>query len=51
MRFWQFDPPLRRHRSAVFSYAVAYLEQSDRIWIVDVMHCKRKPGYWRQRLE
>ena len=51
MRFWMFDPPVRRHLSTVFPYAVVYLEQPDRIWIVAVMHCKRKPGYWRQRLE
>ncbi|KAF0179293.1 MAG: Plasmid stabilization system protein [Limisphaerales bacterium] len=51
MRFWMFDPPVRRHLSTVFPYAVVYLEQPDRIWIVAVMHCKRKPGYWRERLE
>lgn len=51
MRFWMFDPPVRRHLSTVFPYAVVYLEQPDRIWIVAVMHCKRKPGYWRRRLE
>ena len=51
MRFWMFDPPVRRHLSTVFPYAVVYLEQPDRIWVVALMHCKRKPGYWRQRLE
>ena len=50
MRFWMFDPPERRHLSTVFPYAVVYLEQPDRIWIIAVMHCKRQPGYWRQRL-
>ena len=50
LRFWLFDPPARRHLSTVFPYAIVYLEQSDRIWIVAVMHCKRQPGYWKQRL-
>ncbi len=49
-RFWQFEPPVRRHLSTVFPYAVVYLEQPDRIWIVAVMHGNRKPGYWRERL-
>jgi toxin ParE1/3/4 len=49
-RFWQFDPPLRRHLSTIFPHAVVYWEQPDRIWIVAVMHGSRKPGYWRQRL-
>jgi len=49
-RFWQFDPPLRRHLSTIFPYAVVYLEQPDRIWVVAVMQGSRKPGYWRERL-
>lgn len=50
-RFWQFEPPLRRHLSTLFPYAIVYLEQADRIWIVAVMHGMRKPGYWRYRLD
>ena len=49
-RFRMYDPPVRRHFSTVFPYAVLYVEQSDRIWIVAVMHMKRQPGYWRKRL-
>lgn len=48
--FRQFDPPARRHFSAQFPYAVIYLKKPDHIWIVAVMHLKRRPGYWRQRL-
>ena len=48
--FRLFDPPARRHFSDVFPYAVLYLDQPDRIWIVAVMHMKRRPGYWRVRL-
>jgi toxin ParE1/3/4 len=48
-RFRAFDPPARRHFSDVFPYAVIYLDQPERVWIVAVMHFKRKPGYWKQR--
>lgn len=49
--FWQFDSPARRHFSKDFPYAVIYLDQPDRIWIVSVMHMNRQPGYWRERIE
>jgi len=49
-RFRQFDPPARRHFSTVFPYAVIYVEQADRLWILAVMHFKRQPGYWKHRL-
>jgi len=49
-RFYQFDPPARRHFSAAFPYAIIYLEQPDLVWIVAVMHMRRCPGYWRKRL-
>lgn len=49
-RFRIFDFPARRHFSSVFPYAVLYIDQPDRIWIVAVMHMKRRPGYWRERL-
>ena len=25
--------------------------QPDRVWIVAVLHCKQRPGYWKHRLE
>ena len=49
-RFRVFDLPARRHFSDVFPYAVIYLDQPDRVWIVAVMHMKRRPGYWKRRL-
>ena len=49
-RFRVFDPPARRHFSTVFPYAILFLDQPDRILIVAVMHMKRRPGYWRERL-
>ena len=49
-RFWQFDPPARRHLSGDFPYAVVFLEKPEHIWVVAVMNMKRRPGYWRGRL-
>jgi len=46
-----FDSPARRHFSTVFPYAVIYVEQPDRVVIVAVMNCKKRPGYWKHRLE
>ena len=49
-RFRHFDPPAQRHFSTVFPYAVIYAEQPDRIWILAMMHMKRRPGYWKSRV-
>jgi len=50
-RYWKFYPPARRHLSSDFPYAVVFLEMPEHIWVVAVMHMKRRPGYWRERLE
>jgi len=34
----------------VFPYAVIYHEQVDIIWIVAIMHFKREPAYWKERV-
>ena len=49
--FRQFDPPVRRHFSSWFPYGIIYLDHDDRLWIGAVMHMKRKPGYWKLRLQ
>lgn len=33
----------------VFPYAVLYTIERDRVLVVAVMHCSRKPGYWKAR--
>jgi plasmid stabilization system protein ParE len=48
--FRLYDPPARRHFSFAFPYAVIYLEQEDHLWIVALMHMKREPSYWKERL-
>lgn len=50
-RFRQFDPPTRRHLARDFPYAVIYLDEPDRIWIVAGTPLRRAPGYWRERLD
>lgn len=50
-RFYVFDPPVRRRLSVVFPYAVVYVERPEAVWILAIMHMKRMPGYWRERLE
>jgi plasmid stabilization system protein ParE len=49
-RFFRFSPPARRALSREFPYSVVYLDEPDCVWIVAVMHAKRRPGYWRERL-
>lgn len=49
-RFFRFSPPARRALARKFPYSVVYLDQPDRVWIVALMHVKRRPGYWRVRL-
>jgi plasmid stabilization system protein ParE len=49
-RFFRFSPPARRALARKFSYSLVYLDEPDRVWIVAVMHAKRRPGYWHKRL-
>ena len=49
-RFRRFEPLAQRHFSNVFPYSVIYVEQPDRIWILAMMHMKRRPGYWQNRV-
>ena len=49
-RFFHISPPAQRALARKFPYSVIYLDQPDRVWIVAVMHAKRRPGYWRERL-
>ena len=49
-RFFRFSPPAQRTLARQFPYSLVYLDEPDRIWIVAVMHLKRRSGYWRERL-
>ena len=40
----------RRALAHVFPYAIIFTIEIDWVLIVAVMHCHRKPGYWKRRL-
>ena len=46
-------PEIRRYVFSHFPFVIYYRweQQYDRVVIYAVMHCSRKPGYWRQRVE
>lgn len=45
------EEDVRRCLVHVFPYALLYTIEADYVLIVAVMHCSRKPGYWRRRRE
>jgi hypothetical protein len=47
---WQIiDEDIRRCLAQKFPYGILYTIESDYILILAVMHCSRKPGYWKER--
>lgn len=40
----------RRRLLDRFPYMIVYLEDPERIFILAVMHQRRRPGYWKKRL-
>lgn len=44
------EEDIRRVLTRVFPYAILYTPEPDRIHVIAVMHCHRKPGYWRNRI-
>lgn len=49
-RYREFRPPARRHFRRPFPYAVVYVAKPDCVWVLAVMHFKRPPSYWSERL-
>jgi len=45
-----FGRRLRRHLVPKFPYGLLYRVEPKRIYIIAVMHLRRRPGYWRSRL-
>lgn len=41
---------VRRCRTERFPYGLVYQRVDDIIYIIAVMHLRRRPGYWRDRL-
>jgi plasmid stabilization system protein ParE len=51
-RQWRvFEDDVRRYLTHVFPYAILYTIESNYVLIIAVMHCSRKPGYWRHRTQ
>jgi plasmid stabilization system protein ParE len=50
LRWSRFEDDVRRYSVRVFPYNILYTIESDFVLIVAVMHCSRKPGYWRERI-
>lgn len=44
-------PLIRRKSTEVFPYGIVYLVLDDEVVIVAYAHEKRRPGYWRKRLQ
>lgn len=41
----------RRYLAHCFPYLVIYMYLRKCIWIIAIAHCKRQPGYWRDRIK
>ena len=50
LRYKEFEPPARRLFANGFPYAVIYVARPDATWIIAVMHVRRAPGYWKDRM-
>lgn len=44
------EQDVRRCLTHIFPYAILYTIERDAILIMSVMHLRRKPDYWRNRL-
>ena len=44
-----FEEPYRRAYCRRFPFGVIYRETADTVWILAVMHLRRRPGYWKGR--
>ncbi|MEM9451816.1 MAG: type II toxin-antitoxin system RelE/ParE family toxin [Cyanobacteria bacterium P01_E01_bin.6] len=50
-RYPVIDADIRRCLTRKFPYAILYVIEPDFILVLAVMHCKKKPGYWKSRLK
>jgi len=48
-RLWRHGT--RRHLGRRFPYALIYVERPTYLAVLAVAHCKRRPDYWRKRME
>lgn len=50
-RYPAIDGNIRRCLTRRFPYGILYTIEPDFILILAVMHCRKKLGYWKSRLE
>lgn len=49
-RWRVLDEDVRRCLTHVFPYGILYVIEPEFILVVAVMHCSRKPSYWKERV-
>ncbi len=49
-RYPTVDEEIRRCMTKKFPYGILYSIKQDSILILAIMHCSRKPGYWKNRI-
>ena len=48
---WPLRPDgTRRYLTPRFPYVVVYLYLQEHVWIIAIAHCKRRQGYWANRI-
>lgn len=45
------DAQVRRRRVRRFPYAIVFAETPNEYVVIAVMHLRRRPGYWRSRID
>ncbi len=46
----ELEPGTRKTRLKTFPYALVYRVRNDKVEIIAVMHVRRRPGYWKDRV-
>ena len=41
----------RRYLTHRFPYLVVYMYLNEHVWVIAIAHCKRRPGYWADRIK
>lgn len=47
----EIDPDIRHFVLADFPHSLIYALEPELVWVLAVAHDKRRPGYWKERVE
>ena len=47
---WEREPAVRSKRVSGFPYRVVYFVTGEQLAVLAIAHAKRRPGYWRERI-